>query len=279
MIPLGGRYTRIIRAFNSSLWYLPKLIQLILTLGKREYLDYLALYKCKHPCSETIYFNWFGAGRSVDISSVRPGDVMLNGWGFDCPASSVAAWDLAERDFLSVHAAVHNTFHVQRHLTSRRIGSPDRTARFSQRRHHRDRCRARRPRERQFSANRGHSLDRVANGSKRDPKAAIGSGKTCREPPFLDFDSETRGRRASWRLRQKTSANRLLDASSPGSRSLRRSARPGDARRQREQCSPAGPLPPPLRRKRPRSRPLIGRRPRRGRRSDENRFAARPLFR
>ena len=63
------------------------------------------------------------------------------------------------------------------------------------------------------------------------------------------------------------------------SRSLRRSARPGDARRQRERCSPAGPLPPPLRRKRPRSRPLIGRRPRRGRRSDENRFAARPLFR
>jgi len=63
------------------------------------------------------------------------------------------------------------------------------------------------------------------------------------------------------------------------SRSLRRSARPGDARRQRERCSPAGPLPPPLRRKRPRSRPLIGRRPRRGRRSDEKRFPARPLFR
>ena len=97
MIPLGGRYTRIIRALNSSLWYLPKLIQLILTLGKREYLDYLALYKCKHPCSETIYFNWFGAGRPVDISSVRQGDVMLNGWGFDCPANSVAAWDLADR--------------------------------------------------------------------------------------------------------------------------------------------------------------------------------------
>ena len=70
-------------------------------------------------------------------------------------------------------------------------------------------------RERQFGANRGHSLDRVANGSKRDPKAAIGSGKTCREPPFLDFDSESRGRRASWRVWQKTSANRLLDASSP----------------------------------------------------------------
>src|SRR5271165_7684974 len=42
-------------------------------------------------------------------------------------------------------------------------------------------------RERQFRANRGHSLDRVANGSKRDPKAAIGSGKTCREPPLPRF--------------------------------------------------------------------------------------------
>src|SRR5271166_6710876 len=42
-------------------------------------------------------------------------------------------------------------------------------------------------RQRQFRANRGHSLDRVANGSKRDPKAAIGSGKTCREPPIPRF--------------------------------------------------------------------------------------------
>ena len=73
-----------------------------------------------------------------------------------------------------------------------------------------------------------------------------------------------------------------IDFSTPPrqkSRSLRRSARPADARRQRERCSPAGPLPPPLRRKRPQSRPLIGRRLRRGRRSDENRFAARPPFR
>src|SRR5271166_5088766 len=38
--------------------------------------------------------------------------------------------------------------------------------------------------------------------------------KRVANPPFLDFDSETR-RRASWRVWQKTSANRLLDASSP----------------------------------------------------------------
>ncbi len=135
-------------------------------------------------------------------------------------------------------------------------------------------------RERQFRANRGHSLDRVANGSKRGQKRPSVRAKRVANPPFLDFDSETRGRRASWRVWREnlsgSSSQRLL---ARRSRSLRRSARPGDARRQRERCSPAGPLPPPLRRKRPRSRPLIGRRPRRGRRSDENRFAARPLFR
>src|SRR5271166_5599734 len=39
--------------------------------------------------------------------------------------------------------------------------------------------------------------------------------KRVANPPFLDFDSETRGRRASWRVWQKTSVNRLLDASLP----------------------------------------------------------------
>ena len=134
-------------------------------------------------------------------------------------------------------------------------------------------------RKRQFGANRGHpsigwrtgqsaTQKRPSVGAKRvaNPHSSISTpnhaadappGACGRKPHRIDFSTPPRQR----------------------SRSLRRSARPGDARRQREPCSPAGPLPPPLRRKRPRSRPLIGRRPRRGRHSDENRFAARPLFR
>ena len=90
---------------------------------------------------------------------------------------------------------------------------------------------------------------------------------------------KTRPTRLLARVARKPQRIDFLTPPRQRSSSLRRSARPGDARRQRERWSPAGPLPPPLRRKRPRSRPLIGRRPRRRRRSDENRFAARPLFR
>jgi hypothetical protein len=44
MILLACRYTRITRSFNSTSSYLPKLIQLILSLRKSKEIDYPALY-------------------------------------------------------------------------------------------------------------------------------------------------------------------------------------------------------------------------------------------
>jgi hypothetical protein len=64
MIPLGGRYSIIIKALNFNISYLPKLIQLILTLREHEYVGWVALYKCKHSCSKTIYFSCFRSRRS-----------------------------------------------------------------------------------------------------------------------------------------------------------------------------------------------------------------------
>jgi len=53
-------------------------------------------------------------------------------------------------------------------------------------------------------------------GQSADPKAAIGSGKTCREPPLPRFRlRKTRPTRLDGACGEKTSVDRLLDASSP----------------------------------------------------------------
>jgi hypothetical protein len=55
----------------------------------------------------------------------------------------------------------------------------------------------------------------VANGSNRDPKAAIGSGKTCRDPPSSISTPKDAADAPPGACSEKTSADRLLDASSP----------------------------------------------------------------